>query len=102
MNYNRKIVFDSTSNNSYSLDFGDLDGNGSIDIVVANSGEPNQVFLNFGNGTLWKKISLRNEKLLTYDIILVDLNNDNRLDIIESNSDDINYCYRNILKIQKD
>ena len=69
---------------------------------MANSGEPNQVFLNFEKGTIWKKISLKNAKLSTYDIIITDLNNDQRLDIIESNSDDINFFYRNILKIKKD
>lgn len=95
MNYNRRIIFNSSSDNSYSLDFGDLDGNGSIDIVVANAGEPNEVFLNFDNGVSWKQIHLREEGLFTYDIILTDLNNDNRLDIVERNSDDINYCYRN-------
>jgi hypothetical protein len=102
MNYNRKIVFDSASDESYSLDYGDLDGNGTVDIVVANSGQPNQVFLNFENGSIWKKMILRNEMLFTYDIILVDLNNDNRLDIVESNSEEINYFYRNLLDIKED
>ena len=98
MEYHRKIVFDTSSSKSYSLDFGDIDGNGTTDIVIANSGEANTVFLNFENGSLWKKIVLKKRNLYTYDIILADLNNDQRLDIIESNSDAINYYYLTVLK----
>ena len=91
MDYSHNVVYDNTSNNSHSLDLDDIDGNGSIDILVANMGEPNMVFLNLRKGASWKEISLRNESLSTYDIVLADLNNDERLDIIESNSDGINY-----------
>ena len=59
------------------------------------------VFFNFKKGTSWKSISLRNQELATYDIILADLNNDNRLDIIESNSDATNYYYLNIASNKK-
>ena len=45
-----------------------------------------------------EKIILKKRNLYTYDIILADLNNDQRLDIIESNSDAINYYYLTVLK----
>jgi hypothetical protein len=98
MSYQRKIVFDSSSSNSYSLDFGDINNNGNIDIVIGNSGEPNTVFLNYKKGTSWKKIILNKKDFYTYDIILADLNNDQKIDIIESNSDAINYYYLTLLK----
>jgi hypothetical protein len=75
--------------------------NGSMDIVIGNSKEPNKVFLNFKNGNSWEEITLRKDSLATYDIILGDLNNDKRLDIIESNSDDINHFYLNLLRKKK-
>lgn len=101
MDYSRSIVYDTSSNSSYSLSIGDIDGNGSMDIVVANSRKPNMVFLNFEKGTSWKDQILRNQDLATYDIILADLNNDNKLDIIESNSDAINYYYINRMSNKK-
>jgi hypothetical protein len=59
------------------------------------------VFLNFQNGESWKGIQLSSGEFDTYDIILSDLNNDKRLDILESNSDEINYFYFNRLVKKK-
>jgi hypothetical protein len=40
-------------------------------------------------------MTLSDEAFNTYDIIVSDLNNDGRLDIIEANSDEINRYYLN-------
>lgn len=69
------------------------------DIAAANSKQPNTLFFNFKNEKTWKKIQVNDQELNTYNIILVDLNNDQRLDLIESNSDAMNNYYINRLKI---
>ena len=53
LDYSRKKEFDSSSSRSYSVAVGDLDDNGSPDIVIANVGEPNKVFLNTQAGNSW-------------------------------------------------
>ena len=75
-----------------------MDLDGYDDIVVGNSGEPNAVFMNSKEGMVWEKIQLRKENFNTYDIITADLNGDKRLDIIESNSDEVNRYYFNLKK----
>ena len=74
-----------------------MDGN--LDIVVGNSREANTVFLNRADATVWERIQLSDKKFNTYDIITSDLNGDGREDIIESNSDEVNYYYFNQLKV---
>ena len=41
-----EVRFGSEDGASYGLDVGDLDGDGFDDIVVANSGSTNRIFLN--------------------------------------------------------
>ena len=43
----------------------------------------------------WKKELIKNENFNTYDIKAFDIDGDSFLDIIESNSDDLNYYYIN-------
>jgi hypothetical protein len=77
-----------------SISSGDIDND--IDIIIGNSGSPNVVYLNKGSGANWEKMTLSDEAFNTYDIIVSDLNNDGRPDIIEANSDEINRYYLNI------
>ena len=86
--------FDKGNDLSYSLDVGDFDNDGDLDIVVGNSKSPNSVFFNMGK-LGWKKKLIKNENFNTYDIRAFDINGDSFLDIIESNSDDLNYYYIN-------
>ncbi len=56
------------------------------------------VFLNVNKGNTWSPITLNDAEFNTYDIIISDVNNDQRPDVIESNSDNINYYYINLSK----
>jgi len=69
-----------------------------LDIVIGNYAQPNMVFMNKGEGKSWNSITLNDENLHTYDIMTADLNGDGRLDIIESNSDELNKYYFNFEK----
>ena len=94
MNYNTSDQFDKGNDLSYSLDVGDFDNDGDPDIVVGNSKSPNSVFFNLGKKG-WRKELIKKENFNTYDIKAFDINGDSFLDIIESNSDDLNYYYIN-------
>ena len=94
LNYNTSDQFDKGNDLSYSLDVGDFDNDGDPDIVVGNSKSPNSVFFNLGKKG-WKKELIKKENFNTYDIKAFDINGDSFLDIIESNSDDLNYYYIN-------
>ena len=68
---------------------------GRIDIVIANARQENMVFYNEHNGAGWSGYKLSDVKFNTYDIIAADLNNDGRPEIIEANSDELNFYYAN-------
>ena len=75
---------------SYSIGavFGDLDNDGYLDLYVINSGEPNILYRNKGNGTfedITDKAGVGNINLGTI-AALADINNDGYLDIYVANS----------------
>ncbi len=77
------------------MGLGDIDQDEDLDIVNANAASPNKVFLNRDNAKIWEEIMLNKKTYNTYDISTADLNGDGRIDIIESNSDDLNVYYLN-------
>jgi hypothetical protein len=93
--YKEAKVFDLNSDLSYSISVADLDFDGDIDIVVGNVEGVNNIFINSKNGQKWLKKSLTNKNFFTYDILVNDLNGDDKPDIIESNSDEHNIYYFN-------
>jgi len=64
--------------------------------LIGNAGAPNAVFLNENRGKSWKKVTLKDQDFYTYDIIIADLNADGWPEILESNSDEVNFFYGNI------
>ena len=82
-----------TANEDNAMLATDIDSNNKPDIIIGNSGSQNAIYLNKGNGLEWHHIPLAEEKLRTYDIISVDINNDGLIDIVEANSDAINRYY---------
>ncbi|MEC9158590.1 MAG: FG-GAP-like repeat-containing protein, partial [Planctomycetota bacterium] len=77
------------NNNSYSVALGDLDGDGDIDAMVANtglsgvSGESNTVWTNDGNGLFTNSQALGNGR--STSVALGDLDGDGDLDAMVAN-----------------
>ncbi len=69
----------------------DLDGDGDLDIVLANEGPPNTILLNDGNGVFTNGTAgnLPQENHDSEDIAIADFNNDGHLDLVFCSEDDI-------------
>ena len=67
--------------NTYSVAFGDVDGDGDMDIVVGNSGEVNQLLINDGLGT-FTAFDMPGGSMSTLSVAVGDVNNDGYGDIV--------------------
>src|SRR5690606_29687500 len=81
-----------------SIDAGDIDNDGDIDLIVANGRHwpgQNRIFLNDGRGifTVSKPLGLESET--SYSTELADFNNDGYLDIAVGNDMAPNYIFMN-------
>jgi hypothetical protein len=67
---------------------GDLNGDGAFDLVLANYGQPSQVFLNKndGSGTFQPPIDLPESGSFAQVVAVGDLNNDGKLDLVLTNT----------------
>ncbi len=77
--------------NLHALDaaFGDVDGDGDPDIVLAIENDVNRLYLNDGKGKFsWKKGAFREAKHDTEHVRLTDFNGDGKLDAIFVAEDD--------------
>ncbi|GAA4275836.1 hypothetical protein GCM10022259_05600 [Aquimarina mytili] len=74
-------------NQSASFAFGDIDGDGDQDLIVANVGQ-NQVLINDGNGFFSSETETRITQEITASrsLVLSDIDNDNDLDLVVANS----------------
>lgn len=69
--------------------FGDMDGDGDLDVVLAVENDVNRLYLNDGKGKLsWKKGTFRDAKHDSEHVRLSDFNGDGRLDAIFIAEDD--------------
>ncbi len=88
--------FGGTSDDTWSAAVGDLDGDGSLDVVVGTYSSllPNRVYLNDGMGGLSLASSLDNPGR-TESVALGDLNGDGALDLVVGNAGQQNLVYLN-------
>ncbi len=76
-------------NYSAAVRAGDLDGDGDVDLVVANGRhwpQQNLIFLNDGRGQFPQVRNLGNEKITSYACELADLDGDGDIDIVTGNA----------------
>ena len=72
------------------FDSGDVDGDGDIDLVIANDNSPNQLFLNDGRGRFTDATAGRLTTPMfnaSHDVELVDIDGDGDRDILFGNDD---------------
>ncbi len=85
-------------NPSMDVRAADLDGDGDLDIILANEGPPNTILLNdgqgnFTNGTIG---NLPQENHDSEDVAIADFNGDGHLDLVFCSEDDIVLGFTNV------
>ena len=82
MNFTELIEFGNAENETRSIDLGDFNKDGFLDIITGNLGSENIIY--FSNKKLaFDKIFTFKEKRMTASIKVTDLNQDGFLDIVE-------------------
>ncbi len=86
--YTEGIVLGTREDPSASVAFADVDGNGDLDIVMANGRHwpaQNEIFLNNGRGRFMVARPLGEERATSYEAPLGDLDGDGDLDVMTGN-----------------
>ncbi|MCB1588739.1 MAG: VCBS repeat-containing protein, partial [Xanthomonadales bacterium] len=78
---------------SYGISVGDVDGDGDLDVVVANSGQTDRVMLNDGSGNF--SIGFEFPSGFSADLVLADLDGDGDLDVYTGILNNPNKVYLN-------
>jgi hypothetical protein len=81
---------------SYAVATVDIDRDGDQDIVVANVGGPNALYLNDGSGAGWPVRWLGDGEESTYGLAVGDLDGDGFPEVGFANSGAVNRLFRNV------
>ena len=97
--YDQVVKLETTSETSANVEFGDLNADGNLDIILAKGRHwplINRVLLGDGKGGFYKSYDLGPESNRTYSSRLIDLDGDEDLDVVVSNDrPDQNLVYLN-------
>ncbi len=76
----------------------DLDGDGDLDLVLANEFQPNTILLNDGNGVFTNGTAgnLPQENHDSEDVAIADFNGDGHLDLVFCSEDDVTLGWTNV------
>jgi RHS repeat-associated protein len=82
---------------SMSAQLGDVDGDGDLDLVVANRGSQNRLWLNDGTGVFTDATAthLPSDSALSYDVEFADVDGNHTLDLVVANHGTPNQLLRN-------
>jgi FG-GAP-like repeat len=94
--FRTQIVLPSVFSTSYSnIRLGNMNGDGTLDLVLANWSQPSHMYLNDGAGQFAAPIAIPNSGNGTTSIAAGDLNGDGALDLILTNFAQPNQIYLN-------
>ena len=95
---NSRLILGTYKERTASVSSGDIDGDGDVDILVANGRHwpgQNRIFFNNGRGIFTVETNLGTQKSTTYATELADLDGDGDLDIAVGNDMAPNYIFLN-------
>ena len=95
--FRRSRLLGDEASTSYMALPADIDGDGDLDIIVANDRSKNQIFKNNGKGKFSFTAYFGREESVTRGICVVDLNQDGFVDVVEANRTSQNFIYYNNL-----
>jgi len=94
--FSEALPFALQEERTFSLEAGDINNDGRMDIVMGNIRQSNAVYLAIGNLTFERIVLPEDEEALTYDVAIGDLNGDGKPDLAFANSDSRNRVHLNV------
>ena len=94
LGFAQSIPYGTGSDETRSAALADLNGDGYLDIVNANIGEPNRIYLGDGSGRFDSGTSVGSEEA-SFALALVDADLDGDIDVVVANAGGQNQLYLN-------
>ena len=91
----KKITYGTGLDESRDVDVGDMDGDGQLDIVVANIGDRNMIYYGSKKGSYDRSKAFGDPAAATHSIMLADLDLNGNIDIVVGNKGQRNHYYLN-------